>query len=100
MAKINKNMSKNFQTNNDKNVLTMTNKKRYNKSTRKKEKTKKMKSQKPNYLRLETVYAKICSLKGYFEYAKILIKNIKSQLLCIIFCNVKIYAKVPVIFAV
>ena len=100
MAKFNKNMSKNFQTNNDKNVLTMTNKKRYNKSTRKKEKTKKMKSQKPNYLRLETVYAKAYSLKGYFEYAKILIKNIKSQLLCIIFCNVKIYAKVPVIFAV
>ncbi len=59
-----------------------------------------MKSQKPNHLCLETVYAKICSLKGYFEYAKILIKNIKSQLLCIIFCNVKIYAKVPVLFAV
>lgn len=57
-----------------------------------------MKSQKPNHVRLEAVCVKVCSLRGYFEYAKILINNIKSQILCIVFCYTKIYTKVPAFF--
>ena len=77
----------------------MTNKKMYNKNTKKGE-NQKMKSQKPNNSSLMAVCYLTCSLKGYFEYAKILISNIKSQVLCIIFCYAKIYTKVPATFLV
>ena len=71
----------------------------YNKN-RKKGENQKMKSQKPNSLSLTAVCYFTCMSKGYLKYAKILISNIKSQVLCIIFCYAKIYTKVPATFLV
>ena len=71
----------------------------YNKNTKKGE-NQKMKSQKPNSLSLTAVCYFTCMSKGYLKYAKILISNIKSHALCIIFCCAKIYAKVDVAFLV
>ena len=59
-----------------------------------------MKSQKPNSLSLMAACYFTCMSKGYLKYAKKLINNIKSHALCIIFCYVKIYTKVPATFLV